>query len=233
MNNQPKTPQRIALGRAIEQWEIAKAEVENTVQAAELAATLAARADAKVKELADRDEAEAARRAARIKHMATGKALPSFPDSRLDRIMEKDEAAEDAQEVRKAHARLLKDIKVAEDRVAACAEALHHAIVAVLCSEGDALARELAAVELRASALRQQLIALDCTKAMLPGMAQIGDMQVSTYTGQVLRNPPRLHDLKNPEPALMRAWRDYYLVLSADPAAGPPAADADGQPVAA
>ena len=33
MNMQPKTPQRIALGRAIEQWGIAKAEVENLRQA--------------------------------------------------------------------------------------------------------------------------------------------------------------------------------------------------------
>lgn len=233
MNTQPKTPQRIALGRAIEQWEIAKAEVENLRQADARATAMIEDQDSRAMRLAGVEAEVAAYRAQRIMENSPAVGCSALPGHLDNRLMERESATERAAQYRAARAVILMKIGVAEDRVAACAEALHHAIIAVLRSEGDALARELAAVEVRASALRQQLIALDCTKAMLPGMAQIGDMQVSTYTGQVLKNPPRLHDLKNPEPALMKAWRDYYLALSADAAAGPPAADADGQPVAA
>ena len=225
MSNVLEASERTALGEAIDDWHAAKAEVENLRQAEERATAMVDEAEATAMGLAEVAAEVATFRARRIVENLPAATLSTLP-GRLDaRLMDKKNADARVDEYRAALAVISDDIEAAEQRVIECAQAAHDAIIEVMRSEGDDLARELSEVEARAYALRRNLIALSCMWAKLPGMPKIGPMEISDYARQVLRSPPPLKDLKLPETELTEGWRAYYLALSANAEAVPSAAD--------
>lgn len=213
------TPERATLREAIERCRDREAELAMCRGIAVNAAVILADAEVQAAQYANLDQEIAAHRATQIKaaSRAGGGVTRDLPPELARRIADKAEANAEVERCHAAQVMLANEVADAEHGVLLSMRAVYEAADAVIRSEGNALARQLAHAEAEAAALRQQVHAYVALATDSPS----GRHSASTYAVALVESQPKNATIK-PTQEQRQAVSAYHAALTRDADAPPP-----------